>query len=150
MNGRIVSPVVVLLFVSATRTFAGGAGQAAQAPPPAVGMFRGATPIEGRVFDARMAIRTLRYAMLGGRAIIEGDIDLGTPDTRARSSLAMASRFARQVMGGGAIFDRLGPGDRRSSRNSRSSRWTASRSGMPMSATTGSIRPSISSNGSSR
>lgn len=112
MNGRIVSPVVVLLFVSATRTFAGGAGQAAQAPPPAVGMFRGATPIEGRVFDARMAIRTLRYAMLGGRAIIEGDIDLGTPDTRARSSLAMASRFARQVMGGGAIFDRLGPGDR--------------------------------------
>ena len=83
------------------------AGQDEGHAPQASGMFRGGEPVEGPIIDARVSIRSLRYAILDDHAIVEGDIDLGTPDVRAKSSLALAARFAADAVKPGPISARL-------------------------------------------
>ena len=99
---------ILLLFLAAFPGFSPGPGRADAAAPQGSGMFRGAEPDSGPVFDARMTARSIRFARLEGHGVIEGDIDLGTPDTRAKVSITQAVRFARQARNDPAIFGPLG------------------------------------------
>jgi len=111
MRGKTAETLVACSFASAMALSA-WARQDEDHAQQAPGMFRGGEPVEGPIIDARMSIRSLRFAMLDDHAIVEGDIDLGTPDMRAKSSLALAARFAVEALKPGAISARLGESEK--------------------------------------
>jgi hypothetical protein len=61
-------------------------------------MFQTAQPRVIRIFDPRLEVNRLQYAPINGRVIIEGDIDLGSPDEVQKSFTAYTATWAGDAL----------------------------------------------------
>jgi Astacin (Peptidase family M12A) len=76
---------------------AGPAEERPDALAPAC-LFQTAKPRVVRIFDPRLEVDRLQYAPINGRVIIEGDIDLGSPDEVQKSFAAYTATWADDAL----------------------------------------------------